>query len=105
MSCSGTPFKLRLLQIKLIVTFQSQCIVLDIQGAVFPQVGLFHGGGWYSLGVQAAGVAAIIAWSAVVSFIILLVSSNTMHMLERIYIYMSTGLHFNALHQRHGAYT
>ena len=37
-------------------------------------VGLFYGGGFRLLGVQLIGVVCIIAWSAVMTFLILLVS-------------------------------
>ena len=39
--------------------------------------GLFHGGGFYLLGVQTLACFAITAWSAVVSAILLLVIVHT----------------------------
>ena len=38
------------------------------------RVGLFHGGGLYLLGVQFLAVLCIVAWSGMLTFIMLLVS-------------------------------
>lgn len=37
-------------------------------------VGLFHGGGWYPLGVQALLCVCVIAWSMMCTFVLLNVS-------------------------------
>ena len=39
-------------------------------------VGLIHGGGAYSLGIQAAAAVSIIAWSAATTLIVCTVSTN-----------------------------
>lgn len=41
-------------------------------------VGLFHGGGFYSLGIQTLAVVSICTWSMLVTFIMLFVSSFLM---------------------------
>ena len=52
------------------------------------RTGLFKGGGFYLLGIQLLACVVIIAWAAVTSFIILLVSVN---------IFMSPKLFFDSL--------
>jgi ammonia channel protein AmtB len=47
----------------------------NLSGLNNGQVGLFHGGGGYCLGIQAAAAASIIAWSMTVTFIVCIVSS------------------------------
>lgn len=37
--------------------------------------GLFHGGGWYLLGIQTLSAVCEIAWSATTTFIMLFVSN------------------------------
>lgn len=45
-----------------------------VEGLNNQQLGLFKGGGVYSLGVQALACVCLITWSAILTFIILLVS-------------------------------
>ena len=57
-----------------------------ISGLNNGQVGAFHGGGGYSLGIQLLGAVCIIVWSGGLAFIITGVSSVSIIMLYLINI-------------------
>ena len=47
-----------------------------ITGLSRGNAGLFHGGGFYLLGVQVLAIVCLIAWSTVVTYVLLTVSIN-----------------------------